>query len=366
MDALIRLHYQARPNPILLALLAPFELAYSTASALRNRAYQLGILKQLSLPVPVVSIGNLTTGGTGKTPVVAAVSEALLEQGKRVVILSRGYGASAPQAYARATKPAYGDEPFLLQQRLPEAVVLVGKNRRQNALHAIEDFQPDVILLDDGFQYQGLARAFNVLLMDGHRLLGNGHQLPAGPLREAASACQRADFVGLTRLSDNPIEREQQLTSAKALQERYGVRSLPVEALPFTYSLHAVSQLSAAGSDNAPALESGRAVFAVSGIAQPQAFLSALEALGHPVAQQQTFADHFIYQKKDLETLLQAAKHADLPLVTTEKDWVKWQVLLEGDAALTVLFKMVACSVLRLSAQLPPSFMLALERALDA
>lgn len=128
-----------------------------------------------------------------------ALAERWQAMGKRVVILTRGYGARQPLAYGRPQSPDHGDEAYWLQCLLPDIPVIVGRHRADNARRAVEDYHPDILLLDDGFQYRRLARDVNIALIDAERLFGNGALLPVGPLREPLSALRRADALWLTK-----------------------------------------------------------------------------------------------------------------------------------------------------------------------
>jgi hypothetical protein len=211
-------------------VLTPLAWAYGLIVAIRNGLYQREILPKTRCGVPVVSIGNITTGGTGKTPMTLAIAKQLLAQGQKVVILSRGYGAKMPQAYARATSPDFGDEAFFLQQTLPEAVVIVGKNRAENALKAMKDYNPTVIVLDDGFQYQALHRDVDVVLVDAQRVVGNGQLLPLGALREPLSVlATRATHVCFTRFEATQCVEE--LITALKLPSALPVSTVGLQAV---------------------------------------------------------------------------------------------------------------------------------------
>ena len=153
-----------QPFPKWAWLLSPAEWGYALAGYSRRKGYERQWLKKTSVSTPVISIGNLTTGGTGKTPIVLALGKHLIEKGLKVIILTRGYGATEPIEYDRPTSPDHGDEAYYLQQALPDATVIVGKDRKLNAVWAEKEFEPDVILLDDGFQYIGLERHLNIFI----------------------------------------------------------------------------------------------------------------------------------------------------------------------------------------------------------
>jgi tetraacyldisaccharide 4'-kinase len=187
-------------------LVSPF---YGFAMWLRAYMYQKGIiLKTRRLPVPVISIGNLTLGGTGKTPMTQFVVRHLLAKGRRPLIISRGYGGrttGGPRVVSDGTSmlmsPAEaGDEPCLLAESLSGVPVVIGRKRYEAGLFALEKFSADVIVLDDAFQHLGVARDLDVVLFKSGAFLGNGRVFPGGPLREPLSALQRADVFVVTGL----------------------------------------------------------------------------------------------------------------------------------------------------------------------
>lgn len=296
-------------EPLCRWLLLPFSGGYAVLVAGRRLLYQLNFLRTVHAPVPVVSVGNLTTGGTGKTPVVISIVQALQAQGKKVVVLSRGYGAKIPLSYGRAGNPANGDEAALIQKAVPEAVVIVGRNRAHNGLRAVTEYKPDVIVMDDGFQYWGLQRDLDIVLVDGQKLLGNGCLLPAGPLRESMRAFKRAHVVMLTKI---------QSSAAIEIVENW-VKPLPV--LPISFQTTGLFTPSGEALSNTD-LQHARIV-ALCAIAHPDQFLASLRAFGLGVDDVKAFADHERYSAERVEALL--AEASNTVFVTTEKDWIKLQ-----------------------------------------
>src|SRR5262245_44492855 len=182
-------------------------LPYALAVRLRAKLYKSGWLAQRQLPVPVISIGNLTMGGTGKPPIVSQLAEWLLAEGKRVGVLSRGYRRSghAPMLLVSdgtrilAKPEEAGDEPHLIARRCPQAIVAVGSNRYELGRWVLDRFRVDCLLLDDGYQHLGLRRDLNLLLVDATDPAGLDAVLPAGRLREPMEAAARADLILITR-----------------------------------------------------------------------------------------------------------------------------------------------------------------------
>lgn len=280
----------------------------------RRGLYGAGVLRSRSLPRPVVSIGNLTVGGSGKTPHVQFFARWLGGLGLRVAILSRGYrrrsrGVVWASGGAPASARVAGDEPALLAASLPGVSVVVGESRFEAGREVLRRRDVDVFLLDDGFQHLALRRDADILLIDSQRGLGNGRTLPFGPLREPPDHARFADAVvlsgcaeadaggppagGFTLPPDRPVARSRVLP--RALVDREGRAA----ALP------------AAGTE----------VAAFSGIAANERFEGTLRAAGFAVRVFLPFRDHHWYSAADLERIRAAA--SGLPVLTTEKDLVR-------------------------------------------
>ncbi len=325
------LHYQPgkKLSPWLLPLL-PLEWAYGLGVSLRLLAYQMGWLKTFQADVPVISIGNLTTGGTGKTPIVVEIARGLIKAGKTVVVLSRGYGAEEPVAYGRALDPSHGDEAYMIQEQAPEAIVIVGRDRVSTLQRAVHDYRPDYVLLDDGFQYLRLGRAINILLIDGSQLLGNGHLLPVGPLREPLDELRRADLIFLTK----QISQEAMQT-VEGWVKRYGKGKATLQVVPVEFKpagLRALADFKTV-SRHPTGFEQfrQRAVVAFSAVAQPEQFEHDLQAQGLQVIRHFRFSDHHVYSQVDLNEILAVFNQhaAENPiLVTTDKDLPKVRKLI--------------------------------------
>ena len=185
-------------------LLWPLSVLFSALTCLRNRAYDLALLPQHRLDTPVYSIGNITVGGTGKTPTVLFIAHWLQRRGLRVCVLSRGYGRKGKEpvnlnagALNHYSPDRAGDEPLLLAQRLPDTPILVDADRLRSGRLAQQRFHPDVILLDDGLQHRRLGRAADIVTLRRQAPFGNGFLLPAGPLRESPHRLRRCSLVWL-------------------------------------------------------------------------------------------------------------------------------------------------------------------------
>lgn len=310
------------------ALLAPLAAAgwlYAVGASLRRAAYRRGILRSHRAGVPVISVGNVTAGGTGKTPCVQAVCRLLQEAGLRPAILSRGYGGRLPGPWAVVSdgesvllsSEAAGDEPELLARSLPGVPVLVGADRRTTAREARSRFDAEVLVLDDGFQHRRLARDLDLVAVDATNPWGNGRCLPGGLLREPLSALGEADAVLLTRAGRAPPHR---LDAIERALRRKGLRA------PVVRATHAPAGVVDLGSgDRLPVEElAGLKVLAFAGIANPAAFFSDLQGLGARVVEGVPYPDHHRFSRADVEKLLEWARLTNAEaVVTTEKDAVR-------------------------------------------
>jgi tetraacyldisaccharide 4'-kinase len=298
--------------------------------------YRTGLRRRCRLrhpdgrPVPVIAIGNLASGGTGKTPMTVLVARRLHGEGRRVVVLSRGHGGArtagdGPRVVSDGERVLLGpdeagDEPALLARLLPGVPVVVGRDRRRSGRLAVERWAPDVVVLDDALQFWQLARDLDIVLLDARRPFDNGYVLPRGLLREPPRHLARAGIVVLTRAD---------LVSPDALDAaRARVRALAPAAALFT-AVHApVAWLRVAGTGGGPddtvtlpadAL-AGEDVAAFAGIADSGTFVHTVEALGARVVHLEDFGDHHAYTPQDLLPIAAVPCGA---VVTTEKDLVK-------------------------------------------
>ena len=287
--------YRRRPT-CLASLLLPLSWLYGVGVWLHRST-----TRPLQLPVPVISIGNITLGGTGKTPVVIALARALQQRGYAVAVLLRGYGTKRREPMLVTPGASYaevGDEALEYAHQLDQVQVWVGSNRRLSARLAM-DQGATLLLLDDGLQHWPLARDLDVTLLDAQHGLGNGQVFPAGPLREPARQLGRADLLVLTgtAVSDAGTGGAAQLPWPS---------QKPHCRLPF--------QL------DCPHGLQGRPVVAFCGIGLPQKFFQALSARGLRLIAQERFPDHHPYAEVELEHLLAVAQAQGAVLVTTSKD----------------------------------------------
>lgn len=320
---------EAVAGPMLDFFLRALSLIYALGVRVRNFLYDQGMLPSKSLPCRVISIGNLTLGGTGKTPMTVWLANLLKDAGFRPVVISRGYQGRAERTGGivsdgeriLAGPDIAGDEPFLMAETLKGVPVLVGADRFRSGITAHEKFSPDVILLDDGFQHRRLKRDLDIVLVDAGSFFGNGRLLPRGVLREPVSAISRADLLILTRCEKSAGQAARKL-------------ALAAPGKPVFQSAHApyVSGL-ATGGASAGVLAGGMPglsdlkkfrVFAFSGIAKNKEFLRTVEKFAGSVAGMMTFDDHHCYTDADFQKIGHQARQCGADcLVTTEKDYVK-------------------------------------------
>jgi len=288
------------------ALLAPLAALYGAATSLRRRAYERGLLRRYGVGSPVVVVGNLTVGGTGKTPLVAWLAGALQTRGYRVGIVSRGYGSRARAAQlvaADATWLDVGDEPLWLAQSTG-CLTAVGADRVA-AARLLSDAGVDVIVSDDGLQHLRLLSDCRIIVVDGERLFGNGRLLPAGPLREPIAQLCKADVVVVNGAAPSVIR----LDGGAALIEMQLIAS--------------VARPLAGGAERALGSFRGTRLHAVAGIGNPARFFRALRAFGIDVIEH-AFADHHALVASDLDF------GDDLPVLMTEKDAVKCRLFADA------------------------------------
>jgi tetraacyldisaccharide 4'-kinase len=289
---------------------------YGLAVGTRNRLYDRGWLSSRRAPVPVVSVGNLTAGGTGKTPCVEYVARFYRQRDLRVAVLSRGYGSTGGP----------NDEALVLEENLPDVPHLQGPDRAALADIAVEELESEILVLDDAFQHRRLARDLDLVLVDATDPWGCGRLLPRGLLRESPHGLRRAGAVVLTRCDQAPAAAVARLAETVA-----GL----APGVPVVRTTHRPTEL--VNRDAAP-LERlrQRQVAAFCGIGNPEAFRQTLLGLGARVEAFRTFPDHHGYTRADVEDLTSWARRqaADGVVVTTQKDLVKLRLTRLGPCEL--------------------------------
>lgn len=303
------------------ALLPVASAAYGLAIQARRAAYALGLLPRRRVGVPVLCVGNLTVGGTGKTPAVIALAKRLQEWGRRPAVVSRGYRADKDKTAIVLVDPAgadwraAGDEPLLIARSLPGVPVLCGADRAATAERAIAETQADVVVLDDGFQHWRLHRDLDIVLLDGTDPFGNGKLLPAGPLREPLRALHRAGLVVITKAN----LADEAGVWAQRLANRLGA--------PVVQAIHRPVRLWDLTAGQGRSIEElrGRRVMAVSGLARNETFPALLRSLGAVIEAPLGFGDHQDYGAADWAMIRRVFAESGAEwLVTTAKDAVKW------------------------------------------
>jgi tetraacyldisaccharide 4'-kinase len=302
-------------------LLALVAAGYGLGLRLRELTYRLGLVRPVRVKAEVISVGNLTLGGTGKTPAVIHLARQYRAAGRRPAILFRGHGARRLAGVHVVHDGAKlclgvaeaGDEPVLTAQLLGDVPVLAGKDRRLTARAAVEQFGADVLLLDDGFQYRRLAIDRHILLLDATQPFGVEKLFPAGTLRDPVGALRLAAEIWLTR-TDHPAAVD--LTALGRRLDRLA------PGVPRRLTRHAPQRLRTLSGQARELSElAGQSVLALAGIGNPEAFAATLAGLGAKVADKAFFADHHPYSREDLTAVARRAGAARV--VTTEKDAVR-------------------------------------------
>jgi len=303
-----------------------------------EKLYQFGdyINKYLRTPKKInnstiISIGNLTTGGTGKTPTVIFLIELLKPLKRRAAILTRGYGGSVYREGAilsdgkkiYLTEQESGDEPYLLACNLKDVPIAVGRKRFKNGKNLSEKYKTDLFILDDGFQHYNLHRDVDIVLIDAVNPFGNGHILPHGNLRESPEALSRCDVVIITK-SDLVSEEECNLLVEKI--KRYAGHSNIFRSMHKPDSLVklpvALESLDSGVKKEKPGKIKNSIVWALSGIGNHRAFVKTLENLGAKNVRSISYRDHHRYSESDVASILKRVAKDDI-LITTEKDWIR-------------------------------------------
>ena len=292
----------------LLGLLKALSLVFGGIVAVRGFLYRTGVLRRFPLGIQVISIGNVTAGGTGKTPVTEIFARTLAAEGRKVAILSRGYRRKEAPFWVRlftqvVSKPLVvsdgkrvlldaatgGDEPYMLASNLPGVAVVVDRDRVKAGRYAIQRLGCDTIILDDGFQYQKLKHSIEVVLVDSTNPFGNGHLLPRGILRESARHLKRADIIFLTKCRGD-------VSAVREEVRRYNRTAEIVECN------HAPKVLKDVWSREEFPLDwlKGKTTCTLSGIASPKGFENSLRHLGAKVVWCERYADHHRYDASEV------------------------------------------------------------------
>ena len=310
-----KLHYNKNANGFLFKVLRFCSYFYGIASYLKNRLYDKKIIMPRKVNAFVISVGNFTTGGVGKTPVVAEIAKYYISKGEKPAIISRGYGGRLNNKIVHVISDGInlyykadmaGDEPYWLGVNIDGCAVLTCSNRYKAAKYAIEELGCTKIILDDGFQHRKLHRDLDLVLVDSEKMFGNENLLPAGPLREGMEGFNRlSKLVIVSKNKDH--SRAEKL--AKILAKKQGVKTLVCKTEPdYVYNIISGEHL-----------EKGTEITALSAIGQPEQFYQFLDG-DYIIKDKITFEDHHQYSLADIENI-------EGNIVTTEKDAVKLALL---------------------------------------
>ena len=298
-------------------LLFPLTLFYRATIFWRNILYKYKFFISRTLPTKIISVGNITSGGTGKTPMVIYLAEKLKERGKNVAILSRGYGrkTAGTQLVTDGKSPVedwrnFGDEPTLMAEKLKGTPIVVDENRYRGGLFLVDKFKPDVIILDDGFQHRSLDRNIDIVLLNSLDERGDYKLIPHGKLREPINHLKRADILVFTKTNiSNPSP--------------YLIKISERLSLPIIKSYIKASNTLYNGNKSVT-LNKNKRTIAVSALGDHNGFHKTLEQVGLVIVEKITFLDHHDYVQKDIDKIIDKAEtHSADIILTTEKDLVK-------------------------------------------
>lgn len=303
-----KIHYDKNAKGFFVALLDFASIFYGVASGWKNTLYDKKILKPKKVDAYVISVGNITTGGVGKTPIVAEIAKYLISKGEKVAIVSRGYGGELSNKNINVISDGKeifydakmaGDEPYWLASNVDGVVIITSKNRYKASKYAIEKFGITKIILDDGFQHRKLHRDLDIVLMDSEKVFGREKLLPAGPLREGFEAFSRIDkFVVVSK----SVEHSKAQIIANAMEKEMNIPFFVCKTEPdYIYNIKTGERLNP-----------GSQISAVSGIGQPEQFYAFLK--DYKLKETISFDDHHKYSEDELPQGI---------IVTTEKDAVK-------------------------------------------
>ena len=302
-------------------LLFPLALIYWGLVFWRNLFYKLNFFIVHKVDCKVLSIGNLTLGGTGKTPMVVFFAIYLNNLGKKVAILSRGYGratkgmvlVSRGDGNILCSWQDCGDEPYMIANKLKEVPVLVDENRYRGGLYLTENFNPDIIIMDDGFQHRALHRDLDIVLIDGGDSISEHRLLPYGKLREPWSNIIRADAIIITKKRPNALIKRK---IDETLIPQLYAKSIPTIRYPDNLSSK---------------IKVDENIFIISGLGNPKFFEKTVKHLGYKICGIKNFPDHYHYKRGDLDKIQLLMKESGASqILTTEKDWVKLKVFKAG------------------------------------
>jgi tetraacyldisaccharide 4'-kinase len=318
------------PRPRLKSLIrstafTPLSFAWEWVYRVRRSFYEYGFLHKRSFKVPIISVGNISFGGTGKTPTIIWLAEWMIEKGLTPVVLTRGYKGRLEHSSGllksgqkfRLNPFDYGDEPLMISNKMSKGAVIVGKDRANNLLKYFPEVRPDVVLLDDGFQHLQIYRSFNIVLFDATMPLNLYKVAPLGYLREGLSSLKDADAIIISRADMVTEEKKQKLIATISEHFHHGPPIAFTKYQPlgvfdvhekYIFSVHELK---------------GLRTIAVTAIASPESFYKYLESFGVEIVQKVSFPDHYFFTPEDLNELLIKATQQSAVILCSEKDIVK-------------------------------------------
>lgn len=306
-------------------LLYPFSFIWEWVYRLRRSFYEYGIFSKTTFKVPVISVGNVTFGGTGKTPTIIWLADFFAAREKNPVVLTRGYRGQLEHSSGllvsgqkfRLNPFDYGDEPLMISNKIKRGAVIVGKRRAQNLMKYFHQVKPDVVLLDDGFQHLQIHRSFNIILFDATMPFSRYEVAPLGYLREGMTALKDADAIMISRAD---LVSSETLDKLKNFLQQYYHHKLPIALTTYhpvgvfdvhdkyIYSTHELK---------------GKKAIAVTAIASPESFYQNLANFGIEIVEKVSFPDHYFFKPEDINDLLLKAAQQSAIILCSEKDIVK-------------------------------------------
>ena len=319
-------------NSLATLFLGPFSYAWESIYRLRRLGYKIDLFSSKSFRVPIISIGNLSFGGTGKTPLTIWLANYFSRQKKSPLVLMRGYRGKMEKSggmikkgeFKNACPKDFGDEAVLISRKSPSSTVIVGKNRSQNLELYYDEVSPDIILLDDGHQHLKIKRDLNIVLFDATMDLKKYKVAPRGYLREGLNALRDGDVVIIGKCDQVPSSITADLENMIKPYLNSQVVIAKTGLVPtgvFDYNFQSVMDIKDLG---------GKNVILLSGIASPYSFFSLIESLGANVVKRVTYPDHYYFKAKEIVKLEKEAQSKDSIILTTEKDFMRIREVTES------------------------------------
>lgn len=307
---------QCRASKILRFCLLGAAKGYAAVIAVRNFLYSKGWLKTYYSTATVISVGNITTGGTGKTPLVIWLCKYLTDENISCAVLTRGY---------KSQKHKLSDEPAIVAKNCPAVKVIVNPNRVAGAEKAVKEFSSEVLIMDDGFQHRRLGRDLNIVTIDGTVPFGYGKMLPAGMLREPMRSLERADAVVITRTD--------QCTDTELNEIEEKLRCFNSDMI-IARSVHKPISAKCIGSEEITLKQlEDKMIFAFCGIGNPESFFASIREIGSGLVGTKVFNDHYRYKPEEVTDICEQANYLDADVIlTTQKDWTKTALLVSQAA----------------------------------